>query len=62
MKKAIKDLEGQSVTLRFTGKAGGTEYVYGNGKSKLTKGQTVRVVARGHWLALLSSGDAEIVK
>lgn len=62
MRKAIRDLEGQTLVLRFTGKAGGTEYVYDGGKSRLTKGQTVKVKAQGHWLALLATGDAEVVK
>jgi len=62
LRKAVRDLEGQSLTLRFTGKAGGTEYCYDDGKARLKKGQTLKVVARGHWLFLLASGDAEVVR
>ena len=62
MRKALKDIEGTVAVIRFTGKAGGTAYVYEGGKSRLDKGQTVRVTVKGHWLALLASGNAEIVK
>lgn len=55
-------LEGTLVTLRFTGAAGGTVYVYDGGRSSLRLGDTVRVSLKGHWLALLESGNVEIVK
>ncbi|MBN1320735.1 MAG: hypothetical protein JXA87_07840 [Thermoleophilia bacterium] len=62
MRKALKDIEGTVALVRFTGKAGGTAYLYEGGKSRLDKGQAVRVTVKGHWLALVASGDAEIVR
>jgi len=53
---------GATVVLRFTGASGGTTYVYDGGRGRLRPGDTVRVIPKGHWLALLESGDAEIVR
>ncbi|MBN1630480.1 MAG: hypothetical protein JW990_11995 [Thermoleophilia bacterium] len=61
-KAALKELEGSVATVRFTGASGGTSYSYEGGKATLGKGETVRVTLKGHWLALLASGNAEIAK
>jgi len=57
-----KDDGPRLVTLRFTGNGGACAYVYDGGRACLRPGDTVRVVPRGHWRALLKTRNAEIVK
>lgn len=52
---------GEFVTILFTGAAGGTTYSFENGLV-LHPGDFVEVKPIGHWLALLKSGNAEVVE
>lgn len=56
--------QGPLIWIRFTGAAGGTIYNYKDGEKTLKVGDSVAVLGEvsGHWLALLESGDAELVE
>jgi len=56
-----KEPERRKVLIRFTGAAGGTQYVVG-GRVVLRLGETMHAPLEGHWAALVATGDAEVVE
>lgn len=59
-----KKATGPLTWIRFTGDAGATAYNYDGGAKTMVVGSLVAIVGEigGHWLALLQSGNAEIVE
>lgn len=52
-----------TILIRFTGTAGGTQYSAEGGQTILRVGDTIRLRgADPHWFVLLDSGDAELVE
>ena len=59
---AKRRTERAGTAVRFTGAAGGTIYNWDGGELRVGEVAEVSLPLEAHWLALLESGDAELVE